>query len=299
MTPKRDEWQRVSRRRRCPICDKPDWCLITGPARNPTAVICARIESEKRCGEAGWLHRLRDDESWQGLWRRVVHLTAQTPVKRPDVAAFAEKCAAAIRPDVLQRLADELGLSVESLRRLRVGWSSDHRGYTFPMCDAEGDVLGIRLRTPGGRKLSVRGGREGMFIPDELQPDGRLLICEGPTDAAALVDLRFAAVGRPSCHGGIKPLIELVSRLEVREAVIVADGDGPGRRGAESLALILPAYAVLVRLIEPPSGIKDARAWKRAGATAADVDATIAAASVRKLNITTRKAGEPCKPMKG
>ena len=44
-------WKRVSRSDPCPICGKPDWCVVA-----EDAVICARIESLKRCGEAGWLH---------------------------------------------------------------------------------------------------------------------------------------------------------------------------------------------------------------------------------------------------
>ena len=57
----RKVWKRVSKRRPCPICQRPDWCLYDGPENDPTAVICARVESYKCCGEAGWLHRLHDD----------------------------------------------------------------------------------------------------------------------------------------------------------------------------------------------------------------------------------------------
>ena len=44
---------RVSKQRPCPVCGKPDWCLI---ARDGSAAICARIAegSVKQCGEAGW-----------------------------------------------------------------------------------------------------------------------------------------------------------------------------------------------------------------------------------------------------
>ena len=48
-------WQRVTKSCRCPVCGRPDWCLI---AADGTAAICARVQSGKRCGEAGWLHRL-------------------------------------------------------------------------------------------------------------------------------------------------------------------------------------------------------------------------------------------------
>ena len=41
-----------------------------------------------------------------------------------------------------------------------------------------------------------------------------------------------------------------------------------------------------VRIISPPVGVKDAREWKRRGATAADVQAAIDAAPVRKLAVS-------------
>jgi hypothetical protein len=68
--------------------------------------------------------------------------------------------------------------------------------------------------------------------------------------------------------------------------VVVADSDPPGQRGAENLARQLVAYVPAVRRITPPTGIKDAREWLQAGATAADVLRAIAAAPVRKLTIT-------------
>ena len=57
-------WLRVSNARPCPVCHKPDWCLV---AADGSAAICARVleGSVKRCGEAGWLHRLRHDVEWQ------------------------------------------------------------------------------------------------------------------------------------------------------------------------------------------------------------------------------------------
>ena len=51
------QWVRVSSRHPCPICQKPDWCLISQDGK---AVICARTESSKPSGTkgAGWFHDL-------------------------------------------------------------------------------------------------------------------------------------------------------------------------------------------------------------------------------------------------
>ncbi|MCL4205538.1 MAG: toprim domain-containing protein [Pirellulaceae bacterium] len=284
----RGEWKRVSQRRPCPVCGRSDWCLYAGPDDAPTAAICARVERDRRAGEAGWFHRLRDDD--RRAVRSVVVRGTQRPQATPvlDFGLFARECAERLQPQELQPLAGSLGLSVRSLQRLQVGWSATHRAFTFPMCDPARRVLGVRLRMASGHKLAVKGGREGLFVPIDLDIDDRLLVTEGPTDCAALLDLGFCAVGRPSCSGGVRLLIELVQAQRPAELVIVADGDAPGQRGAENLAAVLVAYSRAVRVITPPSGIKDSREWKRRGATAADVAAVIDVAPVRRLGIRTK-----------
>ena len=285
-------WRRVSRRHRCPVCGRGDWCLVAGDPCNPRAAICARTESARRVGEAGWLHRLRDDGDRRSR-RRTIRAAAPgaMDVVRLELTRQVARFQQAVDPDALGRLADRLGLSVDSLVRLRIGWSNEHSAWSFPMTDAAGKVVGVRLRLPGGRKLAVRGGHEGLFIPSNLDTGGQLLIAEGPTDTAALLDLSFAAIGRPSCAGGVKLLVDFCRRREPSEVVIVADGDEPGKRGAESLAVLLTAYSKAVRIIIPPTGAKDARKWKQGGATRHDIQQFIDAAPVRRLPIHSRKVG--------
>lgn len=86
-------------------------------------------------------------------------------------------------------------------------------------------------------------------------------------------------------------LVELAKRLRPEQVVVVGDRDEAGQRGADALAAVLVAYvAGGVQVITAPSPYKDARAWRRAGATAADVLAAIDAATTRRLevNITTK-----------
>ncbi len=162
------------------------------------------------------------------------------------------------------------------------------------MTSPSGEILGFRFRRPDGVKFSVRGGKEGLFLPDGVERDGGpLLIVEGPTDAAALLDMGFRnVVGRPSCTGGIKLLVELVRRWQRPEVVIVADNDEPGRRGADNLLTVLLVYAPSVRIIRPPDGIKDARAWLQAGGKHNDIEQAINAAPVRRLVIQARQGSE-------
>jgi hypothetical protein len=167
-------------------------------------------------------------------------------------------------------LARKLGVTLKSLEALHVGYSVQHRAYSFPMTGEHRRVCGIRLRTDDGRKFSVKGGKEGLFIPSGVGPDcpfgggGELVICEGPTDCAALFDLDMNVIGRPSCSGGAGLIVDLVQDWHPDEVSIIADADAPGQRGARYLAARLVGYVPNgVRIVTPPSGAKDAREWSR------------------------------------
>lgn len=55
---------RVSNRNLCPVCDKPDWCLIVkDDRREVVSVICARVKSGKKAGDAGYIHQVKE---WSG-----------------------------------------------------------------------------------------------------------------------------------------------------------------------------------------------------------------------------------------
>jgi DNA primase len=111
-----------------------------------------------------------------------------------------------------------------------------------------------------------------LFIPRDLRFDNRqLLICEGPTDTAACLDLGFDAIGRPSCLGAVKLTAAFISEQWPLDVVIVSDSDIAGRNGASKLAGALAGVSRTVRIIEPPIGVKDIREWKRQGATYDDI----------------------------
>lgn len=243
----------------------------------------------KPSSNGGFVHLLRDgSEGWVRPRTRTVHVEPSTPM-RMDLGGLAERCRQVVTLLELRGLAESLGLSVESLRRLRIGWHAYHRAWTFPMQDHLGQVRGIRLRFTDGRKKAVFGGHDGLFIADGLTYSTPLLIAEGPTDTAALLDLGFEAVGRPSCTGGVALCADLARAHWPLDMVVVADADVCGQRGAESLAVALLPYSRAIRLIRPPEGIKDARAWKMAGATFADVQAAIDAAGIRHIAIRSRE----------
>jgi hypothetical protein len=152
------------------------------------------------------------------------------------------------------------------------------------MVDSAGRILGFRLRKDDGSKFSERGGREGLFIPDGIGA-GVLMMCEGPTSCAALLDLGFDAIGRPSCTGGTALIIGLLRSAARRDVVVWGDndtdkerGDGstfrPGQEGARRLAAEILSHCRTVRVLIPPRH-KDSRDWKNDGGTRSVIDAII------------------------
>lgn len=192
-----------------------------------------------------------------------------------------------MRPNYLQRAAYLLGLPVDPLERLGVGWVPEHRATSWPMRDDTGGVIGVRLRCPTtAKKWAVKSSRAGLFFPLELlqveRPE-RLTVCEGPTDTAAMLAVGLHAVGVPSAGGSIDLLLALCRRLRPEYLQVMADADGPGAAGAERIADALVIVAP-VAIVSPAFG-KDSRDWVIRGASKEVILAAGDVAPVRRMVI--------------
>lgn len=287
------------RGRPCPICGRPSWCMA-----NDEATICMRTPNEHPvdCQGAGvgYLYRLGDSPApaRRGLASPSDTIAPMAPAipsgeSGPSWTNLLHRYAVDTPADRIRHLADSLGVSVASLKRLGFVWAGPHRAWAIPMRDIDGEVCGIRLRAESGQKWAIKGSRAGFFLPEGNLPDqaDEILVCEGPTDTAAMLDLGFVALGRPSCQGLEDQLARLLTR---RQVVIVADNDHktrpdgspyyPGQEGAAKLAGILAAGPTTSVKIIYPQDAKDARAWKLAGATA-----DLIRMRIRQAKLTTRK----------
>jgi hypothetical protein len=114
------------------------------------------------------------------------------------------------------------------------------------MVSGIGKTVGIRLRAEDGRKWSVRGGHEGIFVPNGSARTA--YVVEGPTDLAACLTLGLWGIGRPSCRGSVAHTQVAINRLHIQRAILVSDNDGPGIEGAKALAseLQIPVAAMLL-----------------------------------------------------
>lgn len=271
-----DGWIRATKRQHCPVCDSDRWCGWTG---NGEVVHCMNVsEGSYRADKSGgWMHRNPvDRKDWKPQpnykTRRI------KPINFQDLhEQHKHNCN---NPEVL---AIELGVSVESLLRLGIGW--DGFCYTFPMFTPYGMVCGISRRLEGGKKC-VDGSRVGLFWPKGIiaTPRTRLFICEGCTDLAAMLDMGFDGIGRNGCSCSVDLIIEFLQQGR-REVVIFSDKDKakirpdgskwyPGQEGSAILAKAIIPYTVNVQIIAPPRH-KDVRKWYQSGCTAGKIEALI------------------------
>jgi hypothetical protein len=251
------KWFRVTKQWPCPVCKKPDWCAIGEQFIN-----CMRVQSDKDCRNGGWLHP-KDENA-------IRHAPVLAP--QEDKQALPVDCLspwirynAGTSNERIVEFAALIGLDPAALWMYGAAWEG--RAWVWPMWN--GAVMcGLRYRNEHGDKWSLKGGKQGLFIPSRLPSllalaGHTLTITEGPTDAAAALMLGLAAVGRPSCLGCERHIAELIARYDVERVVLIGDNDNPGEHGAVRLqaSLRIPSC-----VWTPPC--KDLREYVITGGTA-------------------------------
>lgn len=257
---------KVTTARPCPVCDKPDWCMI---AADGTAAVCNRTDagSVKQLDGGGWLHRLTDPVDTTPTPANKKTSFKSTPPE--DWHATALLFVAAITPALRSELTDSLGLPVSALDALPLlGW--DGQAWTIPECDGSGRVIGLGRRFRGGRKGFHTGGKRGLILPAGWQRrPGPLSVVEGASDVLAMTHAGQCCVGRPSATGGAAHLAVLLADWPAERRVIVTgendqkrNGSWPGRAGAVEVASALAAkLGRQIGVAFPPDAAKDVRDW--------------------------------------
>lgn len=189
-----------------------------------------------------------------------------------DWIKLQKKFTSALTKPLLQKLAEDWAVSSDVLSRLRIGWSVRKHAYTFPECDYSEQIVGIMYRGAStGKKWMFPGSHRGAYLANGWREnEGPILLPEGVSDTATLLAHDIAAVGRPSCAGGIEVLAEILRDTD-REILVVGendekDGRWPGREGARTTAQKLADQLNReVRWTLPPDGFKDVRDWFNQG----------------------------------
>jgi hypothetical protein len=260
----------ASRSNPCGVCShlhrNQGWCLID---RQRGLTICPRVPSDKRIGNAGWLH---GDE----------HRTASdfSPPLRapdrqtPDFRHAWEGARLACREIDTARLAQAVRLPVEFVRLVAHGVERGDRGdrWVFPMrLPASGPVAawpicGLKTRSDDGKKFCAKGSRIGLILCADFNPlADTLVVTEGESDLMVAASWGLNAVARAGCEQSVRDLANLSAGKRV---LLIADKDEAGRRGASRLRDAMTT-AQRVTIVEPPC--KDLREWFLQGATRDDL----------------------------
>jgi len=255
-----ERWYRVNKKRRCSICDHPDWCTY-----QDGAVCCMRVKSETPMRNGGYLHKTDIRIPYTAPARKAIE------DKPLDARAMWERWFKQTDFYRLDGLGMLLGVDTDCLKAIGCAWST-FNAWAFPMKNASGDVIGIRLRNDKGDKWAVKGSKSGIFIPLDYHymSDGVLYLVEGPTDLAAAMTIGLQAIGRAACLGQEEMILGYIARHKIRRLVIVTDNDGPGVKGAEKLRSMLSISSCLWL---PP--VKDIREFVNLGGNYADMQASL------------------------
>ena len=261
-------WPHATKLNPCPICGKEDWCTF-----GDKAMLCQRVESKWPAVKGGWYH-------YYGETKPDYIPKAKLAPKSIDAFGFYRRCADSTLIDN-STLANQLGVSIASLNNLYCVWCNQFKAFAFPMSDANGNHIGIRLRNSAGFKWAVSGSRQGIFLPNVSYNETIKIayLPEGPTDTVALLTMGLFAIGRPTCNSGNDIIKAALKRLKIYRAVIVADNDEikatgkrPGLEGAIKLKKELGLSSVIWM---PPSPIKDVREFLNKGGTKQMIESDI------------------------
>ena len=240
---------RVNRKFRCPVCGKPDWCLVSSTGY---VVICPRVESKEHLGESGYIHYFSDPVA--------VPKNGGNCIRRPsiDFGVLSSYYYNNLPIRQERKLAKELGVNWKVLWDFSIGW--DGEAYTVPMYDEFWRIIGVQRRFPDGTKICIKGSHNGVFISCTTKRDfyqlPNILICEGFTDTVAAESLGFRAIGKfnSTCGGSI-----LQELLIGKKVWTMTDNDPAGKKSAENLKKDL-TNAQVCGIIYPEIG-KDLREW--------------------------------------
>lgn len=194
----------------------------------------------------------------------------------------------ALTPDHRRKLADWRGYAPKFVEWLHaqnlIGLFDDER-IAFPVHDAQGSVVGChyRLKEDGSWRYHPTGTRTAPLVIGELATAKTVFVFESQWDLLAVLDC---------LHHHIQPLADtaavatrgasngrLLAGLCAPDAVVLAFGQNDDA-GAKWLAAIAANSARKMFQVITPSPHKDPNDWTRAGATANEIRAAIAAAQL-------------------
>lgn len=206
---------------RCPLCGKDDHFYLH---------VEKKLWDCKRCGASGGFQKLLDEL-----------------VKIPS------------SNDVMNKLARNRGVSLDTLRHFDIGYSEYTGAHLIPVYDTKREHV-WDLRMYSGKKIiSTAGCKVGLFNwPDLAKDYDTIYLCEGEWDAIALWEARTKSKAEPAAivavpgAGTFRP--EWSVSFAEKRVVVLYDNDLAGEQGSKRVSDILSSVASSIRFIRWPEG---------------------------------------------
>jgi hypothetical protein len=231
---------------RCPAHEDRIASLSIGQGRKGIVVHCkAGCSVEQVAGSVGWpVAKLFAPEPVAEVVRPVDSLPTDAQVE-----AMTERLAG--NPKLLARVYELRRWNIPELRALGIGFDGER--LTFPIRDADGNLINVLRYKPGERQkaerkmLASRGRQRDLFPQPELYKTDPLWLVEGEPDAVTGIGLDLSAVAVPGASTW-RP--EWGERMRDRTIYVCFDCDQPGRQHAARVALALARVAYEVRVVD-------------------------------------------------
>ena len=237
MITQREKMVKVSASRPCPICRKPDWCLV---APDGSSTICQRVQSDKKAGNAGWLHVIKGAT------------TTKEVANSADTAKADNKAAAKLYTSASDAIS---ALSFHRGQPTRIDTYRDGTGQVVGKVlrwDTADDKTFLPLRrSPDGWTCEAMPAPRPLFdLPTLLDTTDTVFVGEGEKVAGALAGIGLTCTTSP---GGAKSASSADwSALKDRPIVVLPDNDAPGLQYAVDVAAILHGKAKSIKIVQLP-----------------------------------------------
>ena len=136
-------------------------------------------------------------------------------------------------------------------RRATGSWTHENvHGQTITLTRFEG---GGRPKSFISEPQHVRGPWHVYlaYAPDDPDPAGPLVLCEGETKADAIAEIGLTGA---SWRGGAEQAGNAIyERLQGRDIVLWPDSDAPGRKAGQAAAAALDGIAASIRIVDTPA----------------------------------------------
>ena len=151
------------------------------------------------------------------------------------------------RPDDLTELIARKGVSLETIERFQLGWSTEQKAYTIPVRDSKGAIVNVRFYQidPGAerRKIwGVTGHNAPVLYPINVLDDAaEVVVCEGEWDALVTIQNGFPAITRTGAARVWKPTYN--HHFDDKVVYVCHDMDTAGQMGNRLVMRELKGHA--------------------------------------------------------